>query len=259
VAPDVQAWRPVAAYLYLLKADRSALAWEYLRRNTEYREDFKSLRPDDPYWSARWGLATAEDPELDSRAVRAVWSLVADCQVELIAQPYAELATECFSLWSIPGRKSLRPSRRAFQLTSRAGPAFLELRITSDVADGEPFAYVVRPGPMAAAQCQAIERYLEACRERSQVASSESSTRPDRIAMLHMRSLQALDAIAAGASQRDIAEALFGTASVSERWHADSELRAQVRHLIRRGRSLVDGGYRTLLIVRPRQHGEEEA
>jgi hypothetical protein len=167
----------------------------------------------------------------------------------LVAQFDGALVTERFSLWSIPGRKSLRPSHRAFELTSRAGPAVLELRIASDVVDGEPFAYIVRPGPTAAAQCQAIERYLEASRERFRVDRPPSSTRPDRVAMLHMRSLQAIDAVTAGASQRSIAEVIFGTESVADRWHADSDLRAQVRHLIRRGRDLVDGGYRTLLTL----------
>jgi hypothetical protein len=46
---------------------------------------------------------------------------------------------------------------------------------------------------------------------------------------------------------RDIGEAIFGSEAVMTRWHADSELRAQVRHLIRRGRTLMNGGYRTLL------------
>ena len=44
-----------------------------------------------------------------------------------------------------------------------------------------------------------------------------------------------------------IAAALFGEAAVGARWSHDGDLRAQVRHLIRRGRKLVDGGYRTLL------------
>jgi hypothetical protein len=64
---------------------------------------------------------------------------------------------------------------------------------------------------------------------------------------MHMRSLQAVDGIAAGASQRAIAIVLYGAARVFHDWHADSELRAQVRHLIRRGSELVHGGYRRLL------------
>jgi hypothetical protein len=65
-----------------------------------------------------------------------------------------------------------------------------------------------------------------------------------------MRSLQALDATLARASHRDIGDAIFGPEAMTGRWHADSELRAQVRHFIRRGRMLMNGGYRKLLAGR---------
>ena len=65
--------------------------------------------------------------------------------------------------------------------------------------------------------------------------------------MLHMRTLQALDGTLAGASQRGVAEVLFGITAVTERWYDDGDLRAQVRRLIRRGQTLTDGGYRHLL------------
>lgn len=67
-----------------------------------------------------------------------------------------------------------------------------------------------------------------------------------RAGLLHLRALQACDAADAGASQRDIAQALLGDAAVRGHWHADGELRAQVRHLLRRARVLLDGGYLVL-------------
>lgn len=80
-------------------------------------------------------------------------------------------------------------------------------------------------------------------------AHARAHGRPDRIALLHMRSLQTVDGLDAGATQREIAQALFGAAVVAERWHDLGELRAQVRRLARRGRALVDGGYRCLLQI----------
>ena len=35
------AWQPSAAYLYVLQLDASRIAWEYLRRNGDYREDWR--------------------------------------------------------------------------------------------------------------------------------------------------------------------------------------------------------------------------
>lgn len=66
-------------------------------------------------------------------------------------------------------------------------------------------------------------------------------------AIITMQSLQALDGHLVGASERDIAIAIFGHRAVAQKWHSDSEMRAKVRYLIRRGRKLMDGGYRSLL------------
>jgi hypothetical protein len=50
-------WTAVAAYLYVLHLDAPALAWEYLRRNPAYREQWRQLSAQDPGQSAEtWGL-----------------------------------------------------------------------------------------------------------------------------------------------------------------------------------------------------------
>lgn len=60
--------------------------------------------------------------------------------------------------------------------------------------------------------------------------------------------LKALDGWAAGASQRDIAIGLFGRSRVETDWGGQSDhLKSQVRRLVRRGRWLMLGGYRSLL------------
>jgi hypothetical protein len=65
------------------------------------------------------------------------------------------------------------------------------------------------------------------------------------------RSLQALDASLAGASVRDTAAAVFGADRVAADWLRDSPLRDRTRYLIRRGRRLMEGGYRDLLAGGP--------
>jgi hypothetical protein len=68
-----------------------------------------------------------------------------------------------------------------------------------------------------------------------------------RSAKLHLHAIQALDGRLAGASQRQIGEALFGARAVREHWHADGLLRARVRHALVRGQAFMRGGYRDLL------------
>jgi hypothetical protein len=61
--------------------------------------------------------------------------------------------------------------------------------------------------------------------------------------------LQALDGWLAGASYRDIAIALFGETRVAADWGDPRKyLFDQVRRAVRRGRTLMDGGYRDLLL-----------
>jgi hypothetical protein len=76
-----------------------------------------------------------------------------------------------------------------------------------------------------------------------------------RASLLHLHALQALDASQAGANHRDIAGVLFGLDAVRKRWTADSELRAQVRHLLTRAEGLMRGGYLALAGVRQQPIG----
>jgi hypothetical protein len=63
----------------------------------------------------------------------------------------------------------------------------------------------------------------------------------------HILNLRALDGRRAGATQRQIAEALFARASIASRDWRDHPLRHRVRATLRRADRLVAGGYRDLL------------
>jgi hypothetical protein len=51
---------PNAAYLYTLTLDRPAIAWEHLRRNPDYRNDWLRFgarrRSSSPDRALKWGL-----------------------------------------------------------------------------------------------------------------------------------------------------------------------------------------------------------
>lgn len=69
-------WYPTAAYLYVLRLDALALAWEYLRRHPDYRLDWlhRHRRPQAAQHAAhRWGLRLLEDPALDARDAHPAW------------------------------------------------------------------------------------------------------------------------------------------------------------------------------------------
>jgi hypothetical protein len=57
------AWMSSAAYLYVLHLDESQLAWEYLRRNPIYRQDWLHSRADPLIFPVHaWGLQFRREP-----------------------------------------------------------------------------------------------------------------------------------------------------------------------------------------------------
>lgn len=91
------------------------------------------------------------------------------------------------------------------------------------------------------------------------VAVDRRSTLPlglfgrDRRSGRWIAALRADDARRSGASQRDVAQLLFGAHRVREDWPGPSDyLRSQVRRLLRFGERMREGGWRTFLMQRTR-------
>lgn len=240
-------WHASAAYLYVLHLDGPALAWEYLRRNPEYRHAWQYQRHCPPHEAQRWGLRLLEDPARDARDAHPDWfpDPASVVQVYPDADPTADALL--FQLWRFPGRKHLMHDGKRLLLTTQLVNCMLRMAISPALEDGMAYAYAVRAGCQLRERWRAIEAEL-AMFDASKVHRTAIATgRPGRTSMLHMRTLQALDGTLAGASQRGVAKVLFGIAAVTEHWYEDSDLRAQVRRLIRRGQTLTGGGYRRLL------------
>jgi hypothetical protein len=153
-----------------------------------------------------------------------------------------------FSLWSLPGGKSLVHDGRRLVVRTHLGRRDLRIALAPSLADGDPFAYAVPAGPRG-------RRGLQAAIEVDLALAGDGRppkpcvTRGD---FVHMRALQALDAERDGASEREIATLVFGTAHTPEGWN-DSALRANVRYLLNHGRAMRDGGYRDLLFPKPQK------
>ncbi|NGY05944.1 DUF2285 domain-containing protein [Solimonas terrae] len=242
-------WHPVAAYLYVFHLDGPALAWEYLRRHPGYRCDWQRYRrrPHERH-ALRWGLRLLEDPGRDARDAQPDWTPDPDRLVLVRPDDDPPHAAPPFRLWSIPGRKRLLHDGRRLVLSCQLVDRTLRLALSPMLADGMAYAYAVRAGSRLNERLRTTGPELAvldatAAGRRTAIASN----RPGRASLLHLLTMQALDGTQAGASQRELAEVLFGQEAVAERWHGDSELRAHVRRLVRRGQRFMQGGYRQLL------------
>lgn len=242
------AWHPAAAYFYVLYLDGPSLAWEYLRRNPQYRCDWRERRRR-PQQAQRWGLRLLENPDLDARDAHPDWCpdppgvvlVHPDADPPDIAQP--------FRLWALPGEKRLLHDGRRLLLTHRFATQTLRLSLSPELEEGAPHLLGVRAGAQrvlhwrCAGDALAQLDRMHADAHRAVIVCG----RPGRTAMRHVATLQVLDGAQAGASQRQIAEVLFGVETVAVHWHRDGHLRSCARRLLHRGCRLMRGGYRRLL------------
>ena len=206
-----------------------------------------------PHRSSVGGCRVAEDPQLDARQAYPLWITSADDLLHVRASPNQGAASDQssqqpFDLWRVPGRKRLSLGGAGLTLQSEVASQRLRISLARDLGDGEAYACAVPLVPELRGQLEVFK--AQALLLQGQAPAEESARPATRASLLHLRALQALDASQAGASHRDIAQALFGLDAVARRWHEDGELRAQVRYLLRRAEGYMRAGYLELVGIR---------
>ncbi len=158
-------------------------------------------------------------------------------------RPYAGPDT-CLDLWWGAARQAVLDTGGGFHIALAEGPRERRFWIEGKHLPrrGTPLRALVALDDDLEAQVVALRRFHDAVTN----PAAPPDLTPYQTRML-MRILQALDANLDGASVRQTAEALFGAERVKADWYRNTPLRDQVRYLIRRGRQLMDGGYRDLL------------
>ena len=201
--------------------------------------------------AARWGLAVLIDPRLDARETSPVWAIRAPAPVRLVrdesrSEEGREAAVDHFSIWHLAGRKSLFGDGADLKLMLRSSPQGAQLHVADLLCADDRFAYQIPAGAAQGAALRTVAAF-HALHSAPSDGRQRPTPRPGRTDLFHARAFQVLDGLAAGASQRELATAIFGHATVARGWRPDGALRAQVRYLIRRARALMAGEYRSLI------------
>ena len=252
---DVPDWRDAAAYAPLLHADRSFIAWEWLRRTPAYRAAAERARdasvgrhvggPGDA--PEHWGLHDFVPPHLATPVARPIWSADAYPHVLRVETGPAR-GDEDFDLERVAAMTSLvgaadgrehlliSDGLRVIRVdvlegTVAAGPARLHYRL-SGLASAERAVLTLR-------RLLAFWRTGRFCRSLHPVEA-----RARRWALM----LRAHDALASGADQRAIAEVLLSAEAGEPRWRCRvPSLQSRAQRLVARARHMSSGGYRELL------------
>lgn len=246
-------WEDATAYAPLLAADRSIIAWEWLRRDPGYRKAALAAlggagpRTDSSGPEA-WGLLAFEAPDLAAPEARPVWSAV-DYPYVLNAEAISSImVAEPFDIERLRGISTIVHARngREHLLLSDGLRAIRVDIVSGRVTAGRVQLRYRLAGFGSAAKPLLVLRRLLALVERGRFSQILHPRQPK--ARRWVLALRVHDALRAGASQREIAAGLLSDAAGEARWrvHAPS-LRSQVQRLVRTARAFTDGGYRTLL------------
>jgi hypothetical protein len=247
-------WREAADYDWLSRQDRSAWAWEWLRRDPLYRQRALeairsaargSMTAGEPE-AEIWGLHRFEDPRLDARRARPMWTAAAwSCALRVAAKPAKSAGG--FDIMALGDASMITGTSIGEHWLEFDDGHSLRLDVTEGtLARGPVRLWLELRGPREIRTAiSALRQLAELWCGRDLPAGAILS--PARAARL-LRLLRVADALAAGASQRSIAEILFNPRVRAPHWRFEhASVRLQAQRAVRNARAMTDGGYRRIL------------
>lgn len=241
-------WRDAAHYAPLLDADRSLFAWEWLRRNPAYcaaAAGFPSGRGRSMAAPA-FGLVRFESPDRAVPLARPLWSAEAFPLV-LEVEPVDGAHADAFELARLEQFATLAATRRREHLLLSDGFRTIRLDGPRGAFSGGASCLRYRLEGLASAgpRLVTLQRFLALCRSgvfRRILHPSE------RRAQRWIALLRAFDAVAAGATQREIAGVLVRASASAPRWRSrEPSVRSGAQRLVRTAARFAAGGYLGLL------------
>jgi hypothetical protein len=244
--PDPDLTLP-AAYRYTLEIEPASFAWEFLRRNPEYRLTFGAgLDPaDDAAEDAvrRWGLRFPADPDRRADEEAVFWHPDDFASVITLTPAPTDWEAGSHSLTDWPEDIILRDADDGLHALVRHDNASHQMRVIDPVPMPHPLVALIPLDPSGPQRADAAACFSQAIRPKRPLKPRHRLAQRQRL----IATLRALDGHLAGQSYRTIAEALFGRRRVAAHPWKTSPLRDSVIRLTRSGVSLMRGGYRTLL------------
>jgi len=255
-------WTAADRYLPLLDADGRHWAWVWLKRNSEHQEAARkavaTTRPaadaaaycrttpnlDRLFWD---GIFVHDDRGCaGDQEARLFWRPKIDPSVLTVtAEPISASHPDAFDVGQFADMVDIVRDKRGREMCLLSGgPRQIQLEVGEGTLTKGPVRLRFDLGGLSNidAKLRTVTR-LVSLRKLGRFTHDLFPRAPG--AAKWIKAVQAYDGMAAGASQRDIAEVLFGTDLVREEWNGRSEfLRLRVQRLLNHARRMVDGGYR---------------
>jgi hypothetical protein len=234
-------WRDAEAYTFVETLPVAGIAWEFLRRNTDYR----TTVDEGSALAARFGLSAYADPQFSAAEQPIFWRpAVSPRTLVLTSSPANDGAALTFDLADWPGRVVERACADGVHLLLTIEREEHRLCSAKPLIPGQRLVVALPLDADFPIRAEAAARLFEQLSKRGTGPPKRGAR---YLARRLAASLRALDARAAGASQRQIAAEVLGARFVGPRAWEDSAARAMICRLLRHGAALVAGGYLTLL------------
>jgi hypothetical protein len=249
--PGTSKWRVKEGYDFLEGLPPEGLAWEFLRRNTDYQHDYtmrkSERRSRDRAVSAnRWGLQVLVDPTESALDKPVYWSPKADPAVLVITRT-PDLFEPKIQL-DIPVSLTQK-SARGFNAVSVFDDCMFNVIFTARSKPTDPCTALIPIDEDWLSRIETLTRFWRALHGRTVPADTRLTPQQRRRIRLMM---QAFDGRDNNASYREIADAIYGASRVAADAWKTSALRDSTIALVKDGKAMVEGEYLQLLKHRRR-------
>jgi hypothetical protein len=242
----LSAWQNREAFQYTEQLDGPLLAWEYLRRNGAYRAAWDVWNPAGSETPERdWGLLRLIDPMVDARTANPIWQPDPPSTLRVVRASAPKEGLKLYDLQIERTQYIVRDDQGTYGTALMKSHSW-RVHVADGLAEDDRIAIAIPVDELARRRVAAADRFIVDLKEKSTGSRMRlpESNRGDRF---HCSVLQAIDGSAADATHRQIAVAIYGQRRVSASWTPDGDLRARIRYFLKRGATLINGGYRALI------------
>jgi hypothetical protein len=259
------AWdKKLEDYAYTTALDRPGWAWEFLRRNKQFKQDFRLSKADAPipirhvsgtiYLRAKrrflsaesWGLLTFPDPRKSGLDADVFWvPELLTHHVKAHSDHPDTVEPETFSLTDFDCHRSVLTLDSIEYVIVRHDSESARLSVTGlSILHGKrKLTYQIEGLAQIGKAFTTLQTLSRLQTKSSSQRSSDHAQRPK-----WHDYLVALDGNLEGRSYRDIAEVLHGSEQVKSVWTSETRyLKERMRRAVENGFALMNGEYRTLL------------
>ena len=246
---DIPDWRRAEDYRWLEGCSRAAFAWEWLRRQAAYRRAWEESRGSldlEKGIAGLWNLHSFEDPRFTSTNARPMWTREAfPFVLEARARRCCSL-DDCFDFTCLGHLMTRACDSHCEHLLISNGCHFLRVDVFGRSVGCGPVSLEFRLSGLKvlSAPLTALRQLRSLTLNGAFAASLHPSERRGRRMVMLLR---AFDALAAGASQKEIADQLL-VAVPQQRWRTLApSLRGQAQRLVKGARIYAAGRFWNLL------------